>query len=684
VNNFDVFISHNSRDNAAVRQLATLLKEKGIKVWLDEWEILPGRRWQEALEEAISSIPSAAVLVGREGLGPWEVPEMRALLQEFVARGLPVIPVLLPGAPSRVELPLFLRAFTWVDLRSGLSEQGVNTLVWGITGKRFEDSISPGTATPSYEEPVTLEEVFRTSGLPTYTYIEPSIYRNVASDLRQAGKHVIITGPSGSGKTSLLFRILSEMRLKEGPDFLYIPSLGEDALNQVQNALKHSLDGTLRGLVILDDFHVLDRPLRAQLGAKLKLLADRVFLDPKAARFVLIGIATSAEGLLFNATDLAQRLGIYAMPRPKPSDLRGLIEKGEQRLLVEFVNKDQIITESSSSFFICQYLCQNICLNAQVLRTADARIQLDGPIDDIRDSLVLQLSARFGPFMMLFLAAGGNSPEEKAPFLAILAAMSGIPRALIWLEEIIEVAGDLGPAIRLVRAQISHAIETSGRDGALGKYLYYEDGAELLSIQDPTFRYYLTNTKFNIFLETLGITGNSARIFTTIVDRAKGKYIREQPTATAKERRQEIFICYSRQDEAWLDRLQVHLRPLTREKTITLWVDTQIRAGSSWRTEIAKAIARARVAILLVSSNFLASDFIVDHELPAILQAAKGDGLTIVWIPIGASLYAETEIADYQAAHDPSTPLNTLSRGGQDKVFVKISRMIQETLASSA
>jgi len=63
---------------------------------------------------------------------------MRASLDQFVKRKLPVIPVLLPGADKEPELPLFLQAMTWVDLRDGVTEAGLNRLVWGITGKRVD------------------------------------------------------------------------------------------------------------------------------------------------------------------------------------------------------------------------------------------------------------------------------------------------------------------------------------------------------------------------------------------------------------------------------------------------------------------------------------------------------------------------------------------------------------------
>ena len=133
---FDVFLSHNSKNKPAVRELKKHLEARGLRVWLDEDELPPGRPWQEELENIIATTKSAAVLVGRQGLGPWEEPEMRACLSEFVKRKMPVIPVLLPGAPKKVELPMFLQAFTWVDLRGGFDEAGLDRLEFGITGRK--------------------------------------------------------------------------------------------------------------------------------------------------------------------------------------------------------------------------------------------------------------------------------------------------------------------------------------------------------------------------------------------------------------------------------------------------------------------------------------------------------------------------------------------------------------------
>src|SRR4051812_10092368 len=133
---FDVFLSHNSKDKPAVRQIAEALENRGLRVWLDETELIPGRRWIAALQQAFEETATVAVCIGENGLGPWERPELEAALMESVDRGLPVIPVLLPKAPSDVEVPLFLRAFIWVDLRAGMTDSEIDRLEWGIRGKK--------------------------------------------------------------------------------------------------------------------------------------------------------------------------------------------------------------------------------------------------------------------------------------------------------------------------------------------------------------------------------------------------------------------------------------------------------------------------------------------------------------------------------------------------------------------
>ncbi|MBW0001365.1 MAG: TIR domain-containing protein [Verrucomicrobia bacterium] len=144
----------------------------------------------------------------------------------------------------------------------------------------------------------------------------------------------------------------------------------------------------------------------------------------------------------------------------------------------------------------------------------------------------------------------------------------------------------------------------------------------------------------------------------------------------AQSTRDQVFISYSHKDKRWLGKLQTTLKPLVRNRTISVWDDTKIRAGAKWKEEIKAALAAAKAAVLLVSPHFLASDFIVEHELPALLRAAEHEGLTVLWIHVSSSLYDATEINDYQALHDIARPLDSLSRAEQGRVLTEVCRQI--------
>ncbi len=141
--------------------------------------------------------------------------------------------------------------------------------------------------------------------------------------------------------------------------------------------------------------------------------------------------------------------------------------------------------------------------------------------------------------------------------------------------------------------------------------------------------------------------------------------------------RDQVFISYSHADSDWLKRLQTMLAPLQRQGTLDVWADTRIQPGQLWKEEIEKALARAKVAVLLVSPDFLASEFIARHEFPTLLEAASKEGLIILWVPVRHSLYEETDIARYQAAYDPRTPLSTLTAAEQDAALVQIAKKLR-------
>jgi len=132
---FDVFLCHNGKNKPSVKEVGEKLKEQGILPWLDEWELRPGLSWQQHLEKQIRRIKSVAVFVGKDGIGPWQQKEIEGFLIKFANRNCPVIPVLLPDAPRKPRLPIFLESMTWVDFRVQAPDP-MERLIWGITGER--------------------------------------------------------------------------------------------------------------------------------------------------------------------------------------------------------------------------------------------------------------------------------------------------------------------------------------------------------------------------------------------------------------------------------------------------------------------------------------------------------------------------------------------------------------------
>lgn len=144
-------------------------------------------------------------------------------------------------------------------------------------------------------------------------------------------------------------------------------------------------------------------------------------------------------------------------------------------------------------------------------------------------------------------------------------------------------------------------------------------------------------------------------------------------SSPAPAARTEVFISYSRADSTWLTKIQKALAPLSRSRPIEFWDDTKIKPGMEWRKEIEAALGRARIALLLVSADFLASDFINNHELPPLLDRAAADGVRIIPVLLRPCLFQLSELSKYQAVPGPDRPLSGLSANEVESELVKLA-----------
>lgn len=144
-----------------------------------------------------------------------------------------------------------------------------------------------------------------------------------------------------------------------------------------------------------------------------------------------------------------------------------------------------------------------------------------------------------------------------------------------------------------------------------------------------------------------------------------------------------IFISYSHADIQWLERLKKHLKVLAKYSgKVEYWEDTKLRVGDKWREAITTAINNSNVAILLVSTDFLASDFIASDELPPILRKAEEEGTRIVPIIVAPCSFELSELSEFQAINSPDRTLADLQgdEASIDRVYLELVKTIQSLL----
>jgi hypothetical protein len=91
-----------------------------------------------------------------------------------------------------------------------------------------------------------------------------------------------------------------------------------------------------------------------------------------------------------------------------------------------------------------------------------------------------------------------------------------------------------------------------------------------------------------------------------------------------------VFVSYSRVDLDWLNKFNKQLASLVRTQKIKTWHDRDIEAGNEWEPEIQRRLSTADIIILLISADFMASDYCYGNELTrAITRHDAGEAVVI-------------------------------------------------------
>jgi hypothetical protein len=155
--------------------------------------------------------------------------------------------------------------------------------------------------------------------------------------------------------------------------------------------------------------------------------------------------------------------------------------------------------------------------------------------------------------------------------------------------------------------------------------------------------------------------------------------------------KKKIFISYSHQDRDWLERVKKHIKVLSLYKAdcdsdFELWDDDRIRAGNDWKKEINKALNESTAAILLISTDFLGSDFIKNEELQPLLEkAGKGGTLILPLILSPCRFLKIPSLSKYHSINNPETEVLTrLTIHQQDVILEKLTDEVERYINANS
>lgn len=481
-----------------------------------------------------------------------------------------------------------------------------------------------------------LGAVFKQTGVPEPTFVAPVDFFKFKMALRQPGLGVILEGPAGSGKTTMLRHAVRHDRDRLGEPELLSARRPAD-LPKIRGLLNGHT-----GLVAVDDFQRLPTELQDQLADYLKLLADD---DTARSKLVVVGIPGTETSLVSLSPDLATRVQTFRLGRVADELIMQLIEKGEAALNITFDRKAEIVITSTGSLLTAQMLCRSIAEQAGIEKTLDTPTVVRTDLERARAEVAQAVRLKYQRVVDEFVVM--DKPDELL-CIELLLALAETTDGILRLEPLAAQRPELAGPIRRVffdSVPMQH-------DDEISKSLFYDPRGHRLIADDPQFRFYLRQLTRERLLEVAG---------------------KRLPVP-----RDQIFICYSHneKDARWKERVCVHLRPMERDGALDVWSDSRIAAGDMWRAEIAAALDRARVALLLMSADFFASEFIHYEELPALLAAAETGGCRVIPLLVQPSAFEDRpELARFQSIPSGTT-LSEMAPQDAERTLVTLARSI--------
>lgn len=342
-----------------------------------------------------------------------------------------------------------------------------------------------------------LEEVFRLSGVPTYTFVEPDRYAAIKVAIRTPGRCVVMEGPSGIGKTTTATKIITELGRSEETLLLSARRPADVEIIEQLPAM-----GKI-GTVIVDDFHRLSEEVKRSLSDYMKVLADE---GDDASQLVLIGINKAGDQLVRFAHDLGMRIDVFKLEANPTYKIEELITKGEIALNIEIADKDKIAERSQGSFQIAQVLCHAICIENNITEDQADTVQISTSVEVIIERVMADFARQYMEPAITFARGSKIRREGRAPYLHILKWLSQSDDWSLDLTEMLRQFPEHKGSVGQVLEKGFLAALMKDKADKLDFHFHYEPSTRVLSVEDPKLIFFLKNTVWRAFTRRAGFT----------------------------------------------------------------------------------------------------------------------------------------------------------------------------------
>lgn len=142
----------------------------------------------------------------------------------------------------------------------------------------------------------------------------------------------------------------------------------------------------------------------------------------------------------------------------------------------------------------------------------------------------------------------------------------------------------------------------------------------------------------------------------------------------------EIFFCYAQEDDTLRQELEKHLQALQRQGLITIWHNRNIKAGAEWEREIDKHLNTAQIILLLVSPDFMASDYCYSIEMQRALERHERGEVRVIPVILRPVLWRDTPIGKLESLPTGGTPVVSSTWHDPDEAFYDIVSRLRQVI----